>query len=53
MLLLSTDLIDETQNDSPFCPVLLARANILDVEVIGRELDPWPNLVNRLREHWA
>lgn len=53
VLLVSADLLDETAGDLPRCPTLMARAEVLDADIIGLEDDPWPALVRRLSAHWT
>ncbi|MFC1672673.1 hypothetical protein ACFL12_00835 [Pseudomonadota bacterium] len=52
ILLVTRDLIDEANNHTPRHPTLFARAEVLDVDLIGLDFFKWSNLVQKFREHW-
>jgi hypothetical protein len=51
VLLVSTDLYDERDRVWR-CPTLVARAAVLDTDLIGTDHDRWEELVAALRAHW-
>ncbi len=52
VLVLSTDLLDEDDGLEPYCPTLMARAEVLHANIIGNEDNPWQHLVRCLEQHW-
>lgn len=53
LLVVTADFIDEIEQNRHRYPVILARASILDVEMIGLEDLGWERLVERINEHWS
>lgn len=52
LLLVTRDLIDEANTHAPRHPTLFARAEVLDVDLIGLDFFNWDNLVKKFKEHW-
>ena len=52
ILMLTRDLIDEANFHAPRLPTLFARAEVLDVDLIGLDYFKWNNLVQKFQEHW-
>lgn len=51
VLLISTDLVDEARSAAR-SQTLFARAQVLDVHLVGRDFFTYDKLVETLREHW-
>ena len=51
LLVASTDMVDEYNSKHRY-EQLTARAQVLDVHIIGLEDISWPNIVDRIDGHW-
>lgn len=52
LLVTTTDMVDEMNNNRERYPALLARATILNVSVAGLEHLQWDRLVDVIEKHW-
>lgn len=52
LLAVTTDLIDEINANTHRYPLVVARASILQVDLIGLEDLIWESLVGKIGEHW-
>lgn len=53
LLVVTADFIDEMHRNKHRYPTVLARASILDVEMVGLEDIRWEKLVDRIDAHWS